>query len=68
MHTLGARKVLQCTTLGEVDAFLSQGGFTLVIADEPDVKKFGMGHVSVRLRSFENVIQSLILGDFVDEI
>jgi hypothetical protein len=54
--------------LGEVDAFLSQGGFTLVIADEPDVKKFGMGHVSVRLRSFENVIQSLILGDFVDEI
>jgi len=60
--------VFQCPTLAEVDAYLSQGGFTLVIAEEGEVRKFGTGHVSVRIRSFENVIQSLILGDFVDEI
>lgn len=60
--------MFQYATLAEADAYLSQGGITLVIAEEADVKKFGTGHVSVRIRSFENLIQSLILGDFVDDI
>lgn len=60
--------MFQYAMLAEADAYLSQGGITLVIAEEADVRKFGMGHVSVRIRSFENLIQSLILGDFVDDI
>ena len=68
MHALGAREVFKCAVLAEADAFLSQGGFTLVIAEEGDVRRFGGGHVSVRIQSFEKVVQSLILGDFLDEI
>jgi len=66
MHALGARVLFQYATLAEADGYLSQGGITLVIAEEADVRRFGMGHVSVRIRSFENVVQSLILGDFLD--
>jgi hypothetical protein len=62
---MGAKEVSQCSKPAEADQFLSQGGYTLIIADEGDVRWM---RGSTKIQSFEFIIQTLILGCFPDEI
>ena len=64
---MGAREVFRCALAGEADDFLSQGGYTLIIAEEGDVRKLE-ARGGPRIESFEFIIQTLILGCFPDEL
>jgi hypothetical protein len=64
---MGARQVYRCSSPGDVDEFLSQGGFTLIVGEEGDIKRLGQKG-SAKIQSFEYVIQTLILGCFPDEL
>jgi hypothetical protein len=64
---LGSREVFRCSVLTDADAYLSQGGISLIVADESEIKKWEE-RPSIKIRSFEFVVQTLILGCFPDEL
>jgi len=60
--------VVYCTsTFSEADQYLSQGGYTMIIADDADLKRWD-GRADIRVYSYEFIVQTLILGCFPDDL
>jgi hypothetical protein len=62
---MGVRELYRTSSLASVDEYLSQGGFTMVITDDADVKKWR--HAAIQVHPFEVIVQTAILGAFPDE-
>jgi len=63
---MGSKEVFCCSTISEADQFLSQGGYTMIIAEEADIKRWGE-RSGIKIYSYEFIVQTLILGGFPDD-
>ena len=68
LTALGSKEVFRCSVLTDADGYLSQGGISLIIADESEIRKWEPERPSIKIQSFEFVVQTLILGCFPDEL
>jgi hypothetical protein len=64
---MGSKEVYCTSTISEAEQYLSQDGYTMVIADEGDLKRWD-GRVDVKIQSYEFIVQTLILGCFPDDL
>jgi hypothetical protein len=53
--------------LSEVDPYLSQGGITLIVAEETEIKNWKQ-RPTMQIEPFEFVVQTSILGCRPDEL
>jgi hypothetical protein len=64
---MGSKEVYCTSTTNEADEFLSQGGYTMIIAEEADLKRWE-NRPDLKIYSYEIIVQTLILGCFPDDL
>ena len=64
---MGSKQVICCSTITEANQFSASDGYTLVIAEEGEIKRWENRSLT-KVYSYEDIVQTLILGCFPDQL